>query len=94
VKLRRFITVGSPLGIRTISSQLGVLKYPPADLLWYNAYDERDIVALNPLKDPWFKTDPSISNYDQVHNQTDNRHGIVGYLNDPTVAKCIDEGLT
>jgi len=93
VKLRRFITVGSPLGISTISSQLGVLRYPSADLLWYNAYDKRDIVALNPLEDPYFKTDPAITNYNRVCNETDNRHGIIGYLNDATVARSIAEAL-
>jgi hypothetical protein len=93
VKLRRYITVGSPLGINTISSRLGVLKYPPADLKWYNAYDEGDIVALNPLEDPWFKTDPAITNYNQVNNTTDNQHGIIGYLNDATVARCVAEAF-
>jgi hypothetical protein len=93
VKLRRFITVGSPLGIRTISSNLGVLKYPAADVNWYNAYDEGDVVALNPLRDPWFKTDPAVTNYNRVKNITDNRHGIVGYLNDVTVARCVAEAL-
>ena len=93
INLRRFITVGSPLGIRTISSRLGVLKYPPADLEWYNAYDDGDIVALNPLEDPWFKTDPAIKNYSGVNNATDNQHGIVGYLNDVTVARCVAEAL-
>lgn len=94
LKLRRYITVGSPLGLKTIASKLGMLKYPRADLLWYNAYDERDIVALNPLKDPWFKTDPAIKNYNRIDNHTDNRHGIVGYLNDVTVARCIAEALS
>jgi len=94
VKLRRYITVGSPLGIKTIASKLGVLKYPAADLPWYNAYDEGDIVALNPLKDPYFKTDPAITNYSQVRNKTDNRHGIIGYLNDKTVAQRIAEALS
>jgi hypothetical protein len=93
-KLRRHITVGSPLGLKSISSKLGVLKYPTADLPWYNAYDEGDIVALNPLTDPWFKTDPAINNYNRIRNQTDNRHGIVGYLNDVTVAKCIAEAVS
>ena len=93
VKLRRYITVGSPLGIRTISSKLGVLKYPPADLNWYNAYDEGDIVALNPLADPWFRTDPAITNYNRVRNDTDNQHGIIGYLNDVAVARCVAEAL-
>lgn len=93
LKLRRYITVGSPLGIKAISSQLGVLKYPPADLDWYNAYDEGDIVALNPLNDPWFKTDPVITNYNGVQNDTDNQHGIIGYLNDANVARCVAEAL-
>jgi hypothetical protein len=93
VKLRRFITVGSPLGIKTIASHLGVLKYPAADLNWYNAYDDGDIVALNPLTDPWFKTDPAITNYSRVKNITDNRHGILGYLNDVTVARAVAEAL-
>lgn len=93
VKLRRYISVGSPLGIRAISSKLGVLKYPLADLSWYNAYDDGDIVALNPLKDPWFKTDPAIENYSRVSNTTDNQHGIVGYLNDASVARCVAEAL-
>jgi len=93
VKLRRYVTVGSPLGVQTIASRLGVLQYPPADLIWFNAYDQGDIVALNPLEDPYFKTTPAINNYDGVHNDTDNQHGIIGYLNDPSVAKCIAEAL-
>jgi len=94
VKLRRYITLGSPLGIRTISSRLGVLKYPSADLNWYNAYDRGDIVALNPLEDPWFRTDPAITNFNGVTNTTRNQHGIVGYLDDVTVARCVAEALT
>lgn len=94
INIRRFITVGSPLGIHTISSRLGVLKYPKADLLWYNAYDKRDIVALNALKAPDFETDPVINNFGDVQNQTDNRHGIIGYLNDSTVAKSVAEALS
>lgn len=93
LRLRRYVTVGSPLGIRAISGRLGVLKYPQADLEWYNAYDEGDIVALNPLKDPWFATTPPIVNYNRIRNATENRHGIVGYLNDATVARCVAEAL-
>lgn len=93
VKLRRYVTVGSPLGVQTIASRLGVLKYPPADLLWYNAYDPGDIVALNPLAEPYFKTTPTISNYGGVTNDTDNQHGIIGYLNDKTVARSIAEAM-
>lgn len=93
LRLRRFITVGSPLGIEAISSRLGVLKYPSAELTWYNAYDEGDIVALNPLRAPWFSTDPAILNYNGVENATENQHGIVGYLNDATVARSVAEAF-
>jgi hypothetical protein len=44
-------------------------------------------VALNPLDETYFRTAPSILNNDTVQNQTDNRHGIIGYLNDRAVAK-------
>jgi hypothetical protein len=91
--LRRFITVGSPLGLRAISSKLGVVENiaRPAD--WYNAYDERDIVALNPLDGKWFPVRPKIVNNNRVANTTDNRHGIVGYLNDRDVAAQVAAAL-
>lgn len=82
----KHVTVGSPLGIRAISSKLGIPENP-AKLGWFNAYDERDIVALHPLDNDYFPATPAVVNYDGVNNQTDNRHGIIGYLNDPSVAK-------
>lgn len=84
-----FVTVGSPLGIRAIRSKLGVLTNPAGGKGWYNAYDPRDVVALNPLDTTNFGVDPAIANYDGVNNQTSNRHGIVGYLNDPNIARAI-----
>ena len=64
MNLRRFITVGSPLGIRAISSKLGIPENPAGQDGWYNAFDDRDIVALNPLNKTYFDADPSIVNYD------------------------------
>lgn len=93
LNLVKYITVGSPLGITAISSKLGFLQNPGGQDGWYNAYDERDIVALNPLDDRYFPTDPSIMNYSGIDNQTDNRHGIIGYLNDAKVAQQIAEAL-
>ena len=40
-----------------------------------------------------FAVTPAIENFDGVDNQTDNRHGIVGYLNDKSVAERILTGL-
>lgn len=88
----RYVTVGSPLGLRSISMRLGILENTPVQG-WYNAYDERDVVALNPLNDTFFFTDPAIINNNRIQNQTDNRHGIVGYLNDPRVADIIAESV-
>ncbi len=43
--------------------------------------------------DRFFPTDPDIVNNDAVDNKTDNRHGIIGYLNDANVARRIAECL-
>jgi hypothetical protein len=93
IKLRKFITVGSPLGITAISSRLGLIENPAAMVGWYNAYDERDVVALNPLDSSYFPTNPSIMNNNGVKNHTPNRHGIAGYLNDGGVAAAFISGV-
>lgn len=89
-----FVTVGSPLGLRPIRNQFRPLKYPAPVRTWYNAYDDRDLVALYPLDLDNFPVTPDIENYAEVRNHTDNRHGIAGYLDDAMVAKRIIDGLT
>lgn len=86
LNLVKHITVGSPLGIKAIGSKLGIPENP-AKLGWYNAYDEQDIVALHPLDEDYFPAIPAILNYSGVDNHTSNHHGIIGYLNNPNVAK-------
>jgi hypothetical protein len=80
-------TVGSPLGVRKISEMLEPRRYPEVVKAWFNAYDDRDIVALRPLDRYNFPVQPEIENYGKVNNQTDNAHGIAGYLNNRTVAQ-------
>lgn len=80
-----FITVGSPLAIRAIRDQFRPTRWPKPVGNWFNAYDERDVVALFPLDDKNFKVFPAISNFGDVKNSTDNRHGIDGYLDDQRV---------
>ncbi len=89
-----YITVGCPLGVRPIRDQLKPLKFPRPAEAWYNAYDERDVVALYPLDHNNFPVTPAVTNYGKVNNHTDNRHGIVGYLDDPTVAHAIYTAIT
>ena len=81
-----FLTVGSPLGVRAIAERLRPIGFPSVAAGWYNAYDDRDAVALNPLDATHFPVVPAIENFGGISNGTDNAHGIVGYLNDRTLA--------
>lgn len=91
--IRRYITLGSPLGMKSIAKRLGIAQHV-GQPTWFNAFDKRDIVALHPLDQKRFPTQPAILNHDQVNNHTPNRHGIAGYLDDPQVARAVVEGLS
>ena len=88
-----YVTVGSPLAVRSIRDQFIPLRSPKPVAGWYNAYDPRDVVALYPLDHANFPVQPAIDNYGGVRNSTENRHGIDGYLDDGEVAKHILDGL-
>jgi hypothetical protein len=92
-KVPLYVTVGSPLGIRAIRKTLGPIGNPVGTKGWYNAYDSHDVVALYPLDKDNFDVDPAVTNNGAVQNWTDNRHGIVGYLDDSNVAKIVRSGL-
>lgn len=77
LNLAGFMTLGSPLAIRAITAKLGLLENV-APKRWVNAYDEADIVALNPLDDVHFPVTPKIVNHGAVYNTTANHHGIGG----------------
>ncbi len=94
LKVPLYVTVGSPLGVRAIRDRFRPLRYPqPAVSSWYNAFDPRDVVALYPLDAANFPVSPAIENTGDVDNCTDNRHGIVAYLEDRAVAQRILSGL-
>jgi hypothetical protein len=82
----RFVTLGSPLGITPIRNRFLPLRMPTGVADWFNAYDERDVVALRGLAATYPIT-PSIREDPDLVNETDNRHGIVGYLDDSSVAR-------
>jgi hypothetical protein len=88
-----YVTLGSPLALRAIRNQFRPLRFPKPVTTWYNAFDERDIVALYPLDGNNFPIRPPIANYSSVRNHTKNRHGIVGYLDDPKVAQRILDAI-
>lgn len=94
IGVQKYITVGSPLGLKAIKRKLdSPLAMPRCVHGWFNAMDERDVVALHPLDSANFNIAPAIENKTDVDNHTENRHGIAGYLNDATVAKRIRDAL-
>jgi len=89
-----FVTLGSPLGVNAIRKAVRPISHPSCADKWFNALDERDVVALYPLNKDRFDVDPSIENKTDVDNPTSNRHGISGYLGDAEVAARIHAALT
>ena len=88
-----FMTLGSPLGVHVIKKAIRPIDHPGCVGHWFNAMDERDVVALFPLNSGNFDVTPAIENKTDVDNPTANRHGITGYLGDPVVAKRIYDAL-
>jgi hypothetical protein len=94
-----FVTLGSPLAIGEIRKSLRAMappRCPPCAGGWFNAMDERDVVALYPLtpdRFPLAPDQPAIVNKTDVRNRTRNRHGIGGYLDDQEVARRIHDAL-
>jgi hypothetical protein len=99
-KVPLLVTVGSPLAIAEIRKTLrsfAPARCPECVSTWFNAMDERDVVALYPLdtaRFPLNPVNPAIENKTDVRNDTANRHGISGYLSDKEVARRIYDALT
>jgi len=94
-KVPLFVTVGSPLAVTAIRDGVMPRDFPSCVGKWFNAMDERDVVALYPLDRTNFNVDPGvIENKTDVRNPTENRHGISGYLGDKDVARRIHDALT
>lgn len=89
LKVPLYVTVGCPLGVRAIRDEFRPLRFPNRVAAWFNAYDPRDVVALYPLDAANFPVTPAVENKGDVDNYTDNRHGIVAYLDDKTVSQRI-----
>lgn len=92
------ITLGSPLGVTAIRKLLAAhdtLRVPACVDAWHNVYDPRDVVSLYPLSGGRFPVpDDGPRIVDRtVENTTPNRHGIDGYLGEPTVARTVHDAL-
>jgi hypothetical protein len=98
-KVPLFVTLGSPLAVSEIRKTLrsfAPTRCPECVTSWFNAMDERDVVALYSLDTSRFPIDPAnpaIENKIDVSNKTRNRHGIAGYLDDKEVARRIYDAL-
>lgn len=84
----KMITIGSPLGMKTIKRHLETPLRMPKSVVngWYNGYDKKDAVSLFPLEKPHFEINPAIVNNGNIKNEFSQRHGIEGYLSDKDVA--------
>ena len=96
--LHRYRASGAITEIRkTVKGLAAPVRCPGCVKRWFNAMDDRDVVALYPLDTTRFPLDPAmpgIENKRDVQNKTTNRHGIAGYLDDKEVARRIYDGLT
>jgi hypothetical protein len=88
-----FVTVGCPLAVSAIHRALMPIAHPKCADRWFNAFDPKDIVALYPLDVTHFDVEPAVENKDDVKNDTSNRHGISGYLDDPVVAERVYDAM-
>ncbi len=93
-KVPFFMTLGSPLAITMIKESLKPIKTPDVVGKWVNALDVTDVVALYPLDRQHFNVKPTIENLTHVSNNTPNRHGIAGYLEDEIIARRLYDALT
>lgn len=96
LNVEKYITVGSPLGVKAVKKYQDIPIQMPACVRngWYNAYDKQDTVSLRPLDEDYFNISPPVINNGTVHNFTSNHHGIVGYLSDKDVAREIFDALS
>lgn len=88
------LTVGSPLGMKSVQTHLDPpLVRPGKPEAWLNARDPEDVVALFPLDGTHFHVNPEVENKSDVDNTADNKHSIDGYLDDSVVAARIYDAV-
>jgi hypothetical protein len=94
VQVPLLVTLGSPLGMRSVQTHLDPpLMRPGKPEAWLNARDPDDAVALFPLDRTHFPVTPEVEDKSDVDNTTDNQHSIDGYLDDPVVAERIYDAV-
>jgi len=94
VQVPLLVTVGSPLGMKSVQTYLDPpLVRPGKPESWLNARDPDDVVALFPLDGKHFPVNPEVEDKSDVDNTMDNQHSIDGYLDDSVVAARIYDSV-
>lgn len=95
VKIKRFITLASPLSFQVVQSKLQPFTHPPLALQgdWYNFYSSEDYLTTFPLDHQFFNFAPDILN-ERISTFAQRPHEIIGYLQHPEVIKKIIELLS
>jgi hypothetical protein len=89
-----YVTLGSPLGIKTIRNAIAPTTWPSGLGAWFNARDARDVVSMYGLGPEAFTPgDRTIENPQPITNNGADSHNITGYLAVPLVAKRIMKAL-
>jgi pimeloyl-ACP methyl ester carboxylesterase len=93
--VRALVTLGSPLATSSILNGLTpkASGVPACVAQWLNAYDERDIVALEPLRASVVDPASTIDEWDDLDNDSRNHHAIERYLAVPEVARWIADAF-
>ena len=93
-KVRRFITLGSPLSFKVIQEKLKPPISRPSQLQgdWFNFYSPIDFLTAFPLSEAPFNFHPPIINQ-SIQTPIKNPHQISGYLEHPAVIQSILDGL-
>lgn len=92
IKVSRFITLASPMPFNVIQKHLNHPIKRPHALVgdWINFYSKEDYLTTYKMSPPLFNLDPPIINR-EIQTFLDRPHEIMGYLQHPSVIRCILE---
>lgn len=92
--IERFITLASPLPFNVVQRHIHEPMSRPQGLQgdWYNFYSRDDYLTTFPMVAPLFDFEPRIQNK-LITTFVDRPHEIIGYLQHPSVIRCIFEKI-
>lgn len=93
--IERFITLASPLPFNVVQKHIEQPMSRPHGLQgdWYNFYSKDDYLTTFPMSAPLFNFEPNVHNK-LITTFVDKPHEIIGYLQHPSVIRCIfDQNL-